>query len=257
MAWKIFDKKNNTEKQKKNYDEKLSKEEWAEHYNSSQVENLVNSIQSNILSVQTQEILNIVEKGSKTLEIASGSGQSSICLALNGVDSTALDFEQKCLDLTNLTSARLEIEVKTICADATQPLPFAEKEFDYIFHAGLLEHFTKEERINLLKLWKPYCKTMVSMVPNASSLAYRVGKSIMEDEGTWQYGIETPLYTQIDEFIEAGYAVSKEYTIGAEHALNFLPAKHPLRTTINDWLKSNICGDNAGQGYLLVTIGKV
>lgn len=238
------------------YEERLTKEQWAEHYNVAQVDSLIKAIKSDKLSVQTREILKITPKGSKTLEIASGSGQSSICLALNGVDATALDFEQKCLDLTSLASSNLGVKVKTICTDATQALPFGEREFDYIFHAGLLEHFTKEERINLLKLWRPYCKTMVSMVPNASSLAYRVGKSILENEGKWQYGIENPLYTQIDEFIKAGYNVSKEYTIGAEHALNFLPMKHPLRKTIHNWLKSNLCGDNAGQGYLLVTIGE-
>lgn len=256
MLWKVFRKIRLNKKQNNKYDKKLSKEEWAAHYNSSQVDNLVNSILGNELSVQTREIIKIVEKGAKTLEIASGSGQTSICLALNGVNATALDFEQKCLDLTNLASVRLGSKVKTVCTDASQQLPFSENEFDYIFHAGLLEHFTKEERISLLKLWRPYCKTMISMVPNAASLAYRVGKSIMENEGRWEYGIETPLYTQIDEFIEAGYKVSKEYTIGAEHALNFLPVEHPLRKTINDWIESDLCSDNAGQGYLLVTIGE-
>jgi len=254
MAWNIFKKKNGI--QKRSYDKKLSKDEWGEHYNVNQTESLINSIKSNNLYIQTQEVLKIVDKGSKVLEIASGTGQSSICLALNGANSTALDYEQKCLDLTIAASSALGAEVKIVCADATKPLPFAEKEFDYIFHAGLLEHFTKEERINLLKLWRPYCKTMISMVPNASSLAYRVGKAILEKEGKWEYGIETPLYSQIDEFIEAGYTFNKEYTIGEKHALNFLAEKHPLRKIIQELVDSNLCEDNAGQGYLLVTSGK-
>lgn len=254
MILKFLNKK--YKKQKKDFDKKLSKEQWAELYNTSQVNDMVNSIQSNNLYVQSKEILKIVPEGAKTLEIASGTGQSSVCLALKGVNSTALDFEQECLNLTNLVSAKLNVNVNTICADAFQKPDFKEKEFDYIFHSGFLEHFTKEERINFLKSWKPYCKVIVSMVPNASSLAYRVGKSILEKEGRWEYGVENPLYTQKDEFIEAGYKVIKEYTIGAEHSLNFLPKNHPLKKSINNWLKSNLCDDNAGQGYLLVTIGE-
>ena len=127
--------------------------------------------------------------------------------------------------------------------------------FDYIFHSGLLEHFTKEERTQFLKNWKPYCKTMVSMVPNAASIVYRTGKSIMEKDGTWKYGLEMPLYTQIPEFLDAGYKIEQEYTIGVKDALSFLPQWHPLRDEIEKWNEEFSFEDNCHQGYLLVTIG--
>lgn len=235
--------------------ERLTAEEWARHYNASQVKSLIHSIENDSLSVQSREIVKIIHEGESSLEIGSGSGQSSLCLAKKGVHATALDYEQQCLDLTTAAAKVLNININTIKTDAEKPLPFTEDQFDYIFHAGLLEHYTAVERINLLKSWRPYSKKMVSMVPNAASLAYRVGKAIMEKNGTWTYGIETPLYSAKEEFIQAGYRVLEEYTIGENHALNFLPSKHYLRTNIERWINENSCEDNCGQGYLLVTIG--
>jgi 2-polyprenyl-3-methyl-5-hydroxy-6-metoxy-1,4-benzoquinol methylase len=234
---------------------KLTAEEWAVHYNASQADGIVESIRANKISVQSDEILRIISKGESSLEIGSGSGQSSVCLAMKGVDATVLDYEQKCLDLTVAIAEKINVKIKAVKADAEKSLPFSENQFDYIFHAGLLEHYTSTERINLLKLWRPYSKKMVSMVPNASSIAYRVGKAMMEQNKTWSYGVENPLYSAKEEFIQAGYNVLNEYTIGEEHALSFLPSNHYLKGSIKKWIKNNPCKDNCGQGYLLVTIG--
>ncbi len=235
---------------------RLSSQEWGELYNISQLENLCNSLNDNNLSVQTQEILNITQNGMKTLEIGSGSGQSSLLLAKNGRFATALDYEQKCLDLTCEAAKKLNLQVNTVLCDAFKENPFNDNEFDVIFHSGLLEHFSMDERINFLKLWRRSCKTMVSMVPNAASLAYRTGKAIMEKNGSWAYGLEMPLYTQIPDFTSAGYTVKAEYTIGAQHALNFLDDSNELKKNIQNWLKEGVTDDDCHQGYLLVTIGE-
>lgn len=234
---------------------RLTSKEWGNLYNKEMTESLVSDINRKIYSVQTKEILNIVPKYSKTLEIGSGTGQTSLCLALNNCDATVLDYEKKCLELTKIAAEKLNIEINTICVDATRDLPFKEKEFDVIFHAGLLEHFTKDERIELLKNWRKYCKKMISLVPNASALAYRIGKEKMEKDGTWVYGIENPLYTQIDEFTKAGYIVQDEYTIGIEQALNFLEEKDELRKVLKKYIANGKIKDDYHQGYLLVTIG--
>jgi len=234
---------------------RLQASEWGEIHNPSQTEKIVRGIKAGNLSIQTKEILKIVKKGEKVLEIGSGSGQSSVCLAMIGALPMALDFEQKCLDLTSAIAEKLNVEVSVIKADAEKPLPFKENQFDFIFHAGLLEHYDSKERINLLRMWKPYSKKMISMVPNASSLPYRVGKALMEQGGTWKYGIENPIYSAREEFIKAGYEIENEYTIGEEHSLSFLPDDHYLKGAIAKWIKENPCEDNCGQGYLLVTIG--
>lgn len=236
---------------------RLTKQEWGNLYNKEMLESLVNNINKKIYFVQTKEILDIIPNGSKTLEIGSGTGQTSLCLALKGCDATILDYEEKCLELSKIAAKSLGTKINTICIDATKDLPFEEREFDVIFHSGLLEHFTKEERIELLRNWKRYCKKMVSLVPNAASIAYRVGKERMEINGTWIYGIENPLYTQVDDFIKAGYVVQAEYTIGRKHALNFLDEKDELRRVLKKYIINNEIKNDYHQGYLLVTIGNI
>ncbi len=240
----------------KTYEDRLNADEWASLYNIEQKDSLINSIKNKNYYVQTDELLKIAPAGSKTLEIGSGTGQTSLCLAQKGCNVTLLDYSSECLELSKAAAKELNLDINTVCADATKELPFEENYFDIIFHAGLLEHFTKEERINMLTLWRKYCKRMISLVPNASCLAYRVGKNIMEQTGNWPYGVENPLYTQIDEFEAAGYKVEKEYTIGIKHALNFLDNKSPLHKVLADSINNKEILDDFHQGYLLVTVGK-
>ena len=96
---------------------------------------------------------------------------------------------------------------------------------------------------------------MISMIPNASSVPYRVGKKIMEDNKTWEYGLEIPRHSLANEFVAAGIKNVKEYTIGTEWALSFLPKKHYVRKYYERLMKDGYNLDDIMQGYLLVTIG--
>ncbi|MFM8314131.1 MAG: class I SAM-dependent methyltransferase [Deltaproteobacteria bacterium] len=236
--------------------EQLTSSGWAQHYNPSLVEGLVESLGRDNLSWQTVDMMKHTRPGEKVLEIGSGSGATSLHLARNGRICTALDFAEPCLELTRAAAKRLNCQVDTLFADATKELPFADNTFDVVFQAGLLEHFHREERVKLLRQWGRVGKRQVSIIPNAGSLAYRVGKAWMEKKGTWSYGLELPQYTLYGEFAEAGFRVVNEYTIGENHALEFLPKYHPLRLMLKWWIANNPCEDNCAQGYLLVTVGE-
>jgi len=236
--------------------EKLDSKQWAEHYNPAILEGLVERVSRREMSWQTQEMVKHTSPGQRVLEIGSGSGATSLHLARNGCLCTALDFAQPCLDLVVQASVRLGCNIETVFADATKNLPFEDNFFDVVFQAGLLEHFEKEERVALLRKWGRVGNRMVSIIPNAASLSYRIGKALMERKGTWAYGLELPQYTLYGEFAEAGIRVTQEYTIGEKHALRFLPLWHPIRVVLRLWLASNPCSDNCGQGYLLVTVGE-
>lgn len=242
------------------YEEKLDENQWGNLYNiENHAKQLISSISNNYYSTQTAEMIKIAKPGCKTLEIGSGRGETSLCLARKGCDVTLLDFSEEALKLSEYAANELGLSVKTVCADATKELPFQKNEFDIVFHAGLLEHFEPAERTDLLRLWKPYGKKHISMVPNAASLAYRIGKEIQENNGTWQWGRELPAYTQIKDFILAGFEVENEYTAGEFDAVNwFLDEKHPLKPLLRDlWTGRRQQGltDIFNQGYLLITIG--
>lgn len=120
----------------------------------------------------------------------------------------------------------------------------------------MLEHFETDEQIRLLRNWARYGKYMISMIPNASSIPYRVGKQLMENEGTWEYGLEIPKHSFKEEFSRAGITVEREYTIGSEWAQRFLPKRHYIRRFFAKLEKDGYNLDDLMQGYLLVTIGK-
>ena len=238
-----------------NYEKRLTNEEWSEIYNPQNINCIVSDLKMGRLSFQSREMIKLTKTGDKVLEIGCGSGATSTYLAMNDREATALDFSEAALACTEGVANNIGVKVKTIQADATQILPFESDYFDVAFQAGLLEHFDKETRIDLLRKWGCCAKKMVSIIPNAASLAYRVGKALQENNATWEYGLELPQYSLIEEFNKAGFKIDKEYTIGAEHALNFLPQKHYLRKALEKWIRENPCEDICGQGYLLVTVG--
>ena len=238
------------------YKQALNQEGWSEHYNMDSLNSVVNSVESNSVSVWSEELTKICSGGA-TLEIGCGTGISSLWLAKNGRKVTALDYTESSVQLVKAAAEKLSLNnVDVILCDATKELPFKEKEFDYIFQAGLLEHFETDEQIRLLRNWARYGKYMISMIPNASSIPYRVGKQLMENEGTWEYGLEIPKHSFKEEFSRAGITVEKEYTIGSEWAQRFLPKRHYIRRFFAKLEKDGYNLDDLMQGYLLVTIGK-
>jgi ubiquinone/menaquinone biosynthesis C-methylase UbiE len=234
----------------------LTADQWGKHYHSAMLDSLLQRIRAGKWMWQSTEMVRLTSEGERVLEIGSGSGETSLILACRGRICTALDFARPCLDLLRAAAGALRCDMDIVYADARENLPFADNHFDMAFQAGLLEHFTREERVRLLKNWTRVSRRMVSIIPNAASLAYRVGKAMMEKENTWEYGLELPQYSLQQEFWEAGLKVTEEYTIGEDHALNFLPESHYLRKALQRWQNENICGDNCGQGYLLVTVGE-
>lgn len=233
----------------------LTTEEWAKHYNNEGYEGLVRNVKTEQYSVQTQELLKLTNPLQKVLEIGSGSGETSLALQRSGRVCTALDFTKSCLDLTTNAARILNLELNTVLADATKPLPFKRDHFDVIFQAGLLEHFEREERIRLLNMWGKVGHTMISIIPNSASIAYRFGMSRLKRLNKWEYGLELPQYTMQEEFRSAGFRTISEYTIGEDHALSFLPRWHPVRLAIRFLRKLNTQEIDCHQGYLLVTVG--
>ena len=238
--------------------------QWGELYNrsSENVKMLYENIKKENYSSQTAEMLKLARKQNynSVCEIGCGSGQTAIALALLGLKVVALDYQKESLELVmkvvELFGGEVVNNIEVICCNAQNELPFHENQFDAIYHAGLLEHYSSEERVKMLSLWKKYCDEMISMVPNGASVAYRYGKEKMIKNGTWPYGTENIIYTQILEFIHAGLCVDEEYTIGLMNSLNFLDKKNYLKKAMLKLWDEHFLEDDCHQGYLLVTRGR-
>ena len=241
---------------KNNYDTPLDAEGWGGLYNESMLEQVVHTVKNNLLVSWSRKMIEMTQPGDRVLEIGCGSGETSLALALAGRRATAIDYSESSVALARRAAEVLGVSLDVRLVDATKKLPFPDDSFDFAFQAGLLEHFQKEERIRLLALWRPVCRTMVSMIPNAHSLAYHAGKYLLEKAGAWPWGLEMPQDSLLDEFLLAGYGNVRESTLDAMHAVRaFLPEGHYLRTALERWFTEEPEAGIMGQGYLLLTVG--
>lgn len=238
------------------YEKSLDDIGWSKHYNINLLNSVVASIEKEDVQIWAKELLKLISDGKSVLEIGCGTGISTLWLAKNGRKAYALDYTDSSVELVKEAAKRLKLDVDVKKADATKDLPYEKKQFEVIFQSGLLEHFSTEEQIKLLNSWKKYSKYMISMIPNKASLPYRVGKYIMEENKTWEYGLEIPKHSMIYEFEKAGIIVEREYTIGTEWALRFLPKEHYIKRCFEQLINEGYDLDEMMQGYLLVTIGK-
>jgi SAM-dependent methyltransferase len=207
-------------------------------------------------------ILGATRSGDLTLELGSGSGELSAHLACQGRQVTLLDFSQDQLLFANKLFELSHIHGKFIHGDVLNKLPFQDKSFDCVWSSGLLEHFEDKEIEYILSESVRVSKNIVlALVPNAASIAYRIGKWYQEKENAWKWGMERPMFSLKGMFETVGLRDITESTIAPEHALEFLtmPGSDPVKQVFRDWLKAldekEI--DRIRQGYLLVTMGTV
>ncbi|MFA6988612.1 MAG: methyltransferase domain-containing protein [Candidatus Gastranaerophilaceae bacterium] len=236
---------------------RLSGEEWNNNLIDKNLQKqIVEKIKTNKPSEWAKEIILNTTFGSKVLEIGSGTGEISLFLAQAGRNVTISDISNDSLDFALKCAKDLNLKLNSILLNASEIMPFRDNEFNCVWQSGLLEHFTVDERRKMLKEWSRISlDKVISIVPNASCLAYRVGKLDQEQRGVWPYGYENPLYTLREDYEAVGLKVLKEYSVGVQHALNFMDANDALKLPLLERLNNRMPKDNCNQGYLLITIG--
>ncbi len=219
---------------------------------------LIKRIRHNQISEYGQVILLATDPGEKVLEVGCGTGEISLQLAQSGRKSMGLDLGNENLAFIQRCASELEISINLVAADATKKIPFFDNEIDCVWSSGLLEHFEKEQRREMLREQARVAKKkVIAIVPNAACVAYRAGKAILEKQGNWKYGLEIPLLSLRDDFEAVGLYNISEFSVGARQGLNFLPLKDSFRKNLSIWIENLTPNElqDCNQGYLLVTIG--
>lgn len=87
---------------------------------------------------------------------------------------------------------------------------------DITYSVGLLEHFTDEEIVTILKNQSQKAPTVMAAVPNAKCMTYQAWKKEKEDTGKWEYGVEIPktFEQMVAYFDAAGIDVIDHTTMG-------------------------------------------
>jgi SAM-dependent methyltransferase len=87
-----------------------------------------------------RKVLRYSQERALVLEIGSGTGWSSLALAMARRTVVALDIAPEALRRVGELAANLEVLLSVICAD-TKALPFRHDTFQIVFSQGVLEHF--------------------------------------------------------------------------------------------------------------------
>ena len=201
----------------------------------------------------TDLLLRWTAPGQHVLELGSGTAEMSANLAFHDRRVTLVDLSPANLDFGREIFAQLLLKADCQVGDIEKPLPFRDGEFDIAFSSGVLEHYDDDTIARLLREFGRVARlAVISFVPNASSLPYRIGKSVLEARGKWHWGHERPIRSLRGHCESAGLRVEEETTVGLAHSLNFL--RDAGLWQLADQLRSNLPESDCGNGYLVATL---
>jgi len=208
----------------------------------------------------TRILVDVTSKGDRVLDLGAGRGENAAALAIEGRETTLVDWSLDNLAFGEKLFERLDKNARFCQADITQRLPFADESFDVVYSCGVFEYFTAEQIEAILReAFRISRRTVVIMVPNALSAAYRFGMWYLKVAGKWNWGGEVPSVTLKPRFRAAGFSRLREFSVAARHSLDFLVM--PLGSLARR-LILKVFGRTDGsrpsilrQGYLLITIG--
>jgi len=190
------------------------------------------------------------------LELGSGTGELSAILGIYGRIPHLLDYSEDSIDYAKALFRELGIQGYFYCADILKEIPMKEDSVDWVWSSGLIEHLSDKQIMDVLKESVRVCKKgVMSLVPNANAIFYRIGKFRMEQEGSWLYGKEIPKFTMKDYFETAGLKNIEEYSVGVYHSLEFWDSGGKEIKRFFDNLNFREL-QKLNQGYLLFTYGE-
>lgn len=186
------------------------------------------------------------------LEIGAGTGR--LARRISAGRKVLLDFSKELLEV----AGQVVPEAELVLHDIRQvPWPFADHEFRVSYSVGVLEHFTDEEIVGILREQARVSDLVISLVPNAASLLYRLWKWELEKQGEWSYAAETPKRTLRDLYGRAGLEVVEEHTTDFESLKSFAHRLRIRRKSLVGRLEEFFeQTPDSWQGYLLVTVGR-
>jgi ubiquinone/menaquinone biosynthesis C-methylase UbiE len=133
--------------------------------------------------------------GRSFCEVGSGSGTASGELARRGGRITLVDISPKSLAFARRHFEGQKLPAQYALQDGLR-LAFRDGSFDVVWNAGVIEHFTDEGKIALIREMYRVVKpggSLLIIVPNAHDWPFRLGKWIAERRGKWIFGFEDDL----------------------------------------------------------------
>jgi len=226
-----------------------------------QPQGIASGLKNDSINPWTANLLKYTEDSRTILDLGSGRGQHSAMLALAGRQTTLMDWSAENVEFSKKLFEELRMPGAFRQGDMLKPLAFEDNAFDTVFSCGVFEYFSNDEIRQVLKeAFRVAKKRVIIMVPNASSLAYRIGKFYMEKTGAWEWGGERPHSTLKPHFRAIGCSRIHEFSVATKTSLTFLTMRGSglVKKILIRGLKLTDHAEPSAfkQGYLLITIGE-
>ncbi|MFL5328630.1 MAG: glycosyltransferase [Gemmataceae bacterium] len=204
-------------------------------------------------------VLELLPSGGATLEAGCGAGWQSLALARTGVFRVnVMDFSPAALDLTRRMFAREGLSATYHEDDIFHT---GSPDFDLVFNAGVLEHYTFDEQVSILRAMGSRSRRFVLiLVPNRLCYWYWLWRLQTSAAGQWPFGTETPVVDLSAVFEAAGIQFLGETFVGrswSEDFINNIAGLDPvLRRTILQAHRTMLIPE-AQKSYLIAALGCV
>ncbi|MDQ6891347.1 MAG: class I SAM-dependent methyltransferase [Acidobacteriota bacterium] len=239
----------------------LTTEQWSQQLLSqTTLEAAASGLKKGELLPWTRILFDVTSEGEKVLDLGAGRGENAAALALEGRAPTLVDWSLDNLVFGQRLFDQLGKKARFCQSDITRPLPFADGSFDVVYSCGVFEYFTAPQIESILReALRVSRRTVVIMVPNALSAAYRIGMWYLKATKKWNWGGEVPSVTLKPRFRAAGFRRLREFSVASRHSLDFLVM--PMGSLVQRVLLKLFGRTDSSrpavlrQGYLLVTVG--
>ncbi|HZN69355.1 MAG TPA: methyltransferase domain-containing protein, partial [Tepidisphaeraceae bacterium] len=206
-----------------------------------------------------ERLSQILPAGASILEAGCGAGWQGLALARSGrFRVTMMDFSEAALSQARRLFEREKVTADFLCADAFTP---GEPEFDLVFNAGVLEHYTPDEQAALLRGMASRSRRFVlALVPNRLCYWYWLWRLQKSAGGAWPYGKEVPVADLSQVLSGAGLHFVGQKFMGVRWTEGFIRAlwgmDEPLLEAALELHRSPLAPD-AQRAYLVAGLGAV
>jgi GT2 family glycosyltransferase/SAM-dependent methyltransferase/glycosyltransferase involved in cell wall biosynthesis len=236
----------------------LEREKWDEYYASLPLVEEDEAMQR-FNAELVERISELLPAGGKILEAGCGGGWQSLALARSGKFQVSLmDFSHKALTYTRRLFEREKLSADFIYGDVLTP---GKPDFDLVFNAGVLEHYTFEEQVAFLRgMASRSRKYVLVLVPNRLCYWYWLWRIQTSGKGEWPFGKEMPLIDLSAPFEAAGLHFLGQAFMGETWTETFINSlsgmDETLRNEILEVHRSPLI-PKAQKCYLVAALGSV
>ena len=207
----------------------------------------------------TGMIAALLPEGGRILEAGCGAGEQSLALAkTNLYDVTLLDFSTEAFERARQNFSKENISAEFILEDASH---LGKPEYDLVFNAGVLEHYSFDQQVSLLRGMASRSKKYVlALVPNFQNYWYWLWRIQKSSQGLWPFGKEIPSMGMTEAFKAAGLNYLGSTCAGSSWTESFITGLEGISLDLCELLlKVHRSGmlPEAQTSYLIAVLGSV